>query len=1001
MEFSAENWERAKDLFGRALELDPSQRPAFLAENCPDNSLRQQIEQLLFNYQKAGSLLDHPVLDPSAPEGSDRSPTSQDSIHLAETINGTESDDPLIGRQLGAYRLVRRIGRGGMAAVYLAARADAEFHKQVAVKVVEPGPDHHSLLHRFRNERQTLAGLDHPNIVKLLDGGSTPEGLPFLVMDYVEGCPIDDYCDLHKLSVDDRLKIFSTACEAVHYAHKKGVVHRDLKPGNILVASDGTPKLLDFGIAKVLDPEPNSQFLLATQTGTRCMTPAYASPEQIRGEPVTPATDIYSLGVVLYELLSGHRPYRLTQHTPAEIERAICEEDPETPSTAVNRVETDTTSDGVPITRTPETVSETREGQPERLRRRLRGDLDNIVLKALQKEPERRYASVSELAQDTQRHLQHLPVTARPNTAAYRIKKFAQRHKMEVSLTSACAMVLVLALLVAFNVFGMRNRFFGVTASAIRAGRRSSASNAKGSSTAGAAMPAVSCDSLSSLSLPNTTITSAQLLDAGRFTPPGRDPIQDLPEFCRLEGVARPTSDSEIRFELWMPSLGWNQRFRAVGSSGFGGSINYDAMPDALRKGYATASTDGGHVSDHLDSTWALGHPEKIIDWGYRATHEMTAASKEVIRAFYGQSPQWSFFEGCSDGGRDALMEAQRFPDDYEGILAGAPAISAVRLLTSGLYNVPTSSPTYIPASKIPAISAAVRSACDAQDGVTDGLLTDPRQCRFDPAVLLCHGADSEACLTTPQVSQLKKMYGGLKDSKGQQIYPGYPPGSEEGDDGWTLWLTGSGPGQGLISIFGINYFRNMIFDNPTWDFHSVPAERAAAIAEIKNGQIIDAAEPDLRRFQARGGKLILYHGWSDAAMSAFATINYYDAVTATMGTDRTQNFARLYLAPGMRHCFGGPGPNFFGQLDLTSIDAKSSPTSPDPRYNISSAVEQWVTRGIAPGPIIATKFTDDSDPAQGVKMTRPLCPYPQVATYNGTGDTNDAVNFACSTVSK
>src|SRR5579863_1555570 len=523
MEFSAENWERAKNLFDKALELDPSQRSAYLAENCSDNTLRGQVEQLLLNYQKAGSLLDDPVFDPSVPEGPGKLPTPQHKIHLAETINTVQPGDPLIGCQFGAYKLIRRIGTGGMAAVYLAARADAEFHKQVAVKVVEPGPDHHNLLNRFRNERQTLASLDHPNIVKLLDGGSTAEGLPFLVMDYVEGCPIDDYCDLHRLRVDDRLKIFSRVCEAVHYAHQKGVVHRDLKPGNILVASDGTPKLLDFGIAKVLKQEPATQFQLATQTGSRCMTPAYASPEQMRGKPVTPATDIYSLGVVLYELLSGHRPYRLTRHTPAEIERAICEQDPETPSTAVSRVETDTTTDGVPITKTPELVSETREGRPEKLRRRLRGDLDNIVLKALHKEPERRYGSVENLAQDIERHLQGLPVKAQRNTAAYRIKKFVQRHKVETSLTSALAVVLVLAMLVAFNVFGLGGRFFGASASTMRSERRSSVPKGKGSGIAGAVMPAIPCDSLSSLKLPNATITSTQLLDGGRFTPPGRD----------------------------------------------------------------------------------------------------------------------------------------------------------------------------------------------------------------------------------------------------------------------------------------------------------------------------------------------------------------------------------------------------------------------------------------------------------------------------------------------
>jgi Tol biopolymer transport system component len=344
-----------------------------------------------------------------------------------------------------------------MAAVFLAVRADDEYRKEVAVKLVQPGLDSRDLLNRFRNERQTLAGLDHPNIVKLLDGGSTAEGLPFLVMDYVEGSPIDEYCDQHKLSIDERLHLFDKVCAAVQYAHQRMVIHRDLKPSNILVVADGTPKLLDFGIAKVLKPQPSAQGLLVTQTGTRCMTPAYASPEQMRGKSVTPATDIYSLGVVLYELLTGHRPYRLTQHTPAEIERAICEQEPENPSTAVSREESVTSSDGRPITKTPELVSQTREGQPDKLRRRLRGDLDNIVLKALQKEPKRRYGSVEELAVDIDRHLQHLPVKARPSTLAYGVSKFVQRHKTEVS--AALIVLLMLATLLAGLAFvGLRWR---------------------------------------------------------------------------------------------------------------------------------------------------------------------------------------------------------------------------------------------------------------------------------------------------------------------------------------------------------------------------------------------------------------------------------------------------------------------------------------------------------------------------------------------------------------
>jgi len=453
-----DNWNTAKELFEAALELDSSQRSAFLAENCREEGVRLQVERLLNDYQEAGSFLDVPASNALEQiQREDASILHSQSGKFPVTASA-EAENPMVGRQLGAYRLMRRVGQGGMAAVFLAARADDEYHKQVAVKLVQPGLDSRDLLDRFRTERQTLAGLDHPNIVKLLDGGSTPDGLPFLVMDYVDGKPIDEYCDQHKLSVDERLHLFGKVCDAVQYAHQNLVIHRDLKPSNILVVGDGTPRLLDFGIAKVLSPEHSAQGLQLTQTGTRCMTPAYASPEQMRAKQVTPSTDIYSLGVVLYELLTGHRPYRLTGHTPAEIERAICEQEPENPSTAVSRVENETSSDGRPITRTPELVSLVREGQPDKLRRRLRGDLDNIVLKALQKDPQRRYESVADFSEDIGRHLQHLPVRARPSTFAYRALKFVQRHKAEVSAAFVILVVIAAAGAFAFNPLGSRAR---------------------------------------------------------------------------------------------------------------------------------------------------------------------------------------------------------------------------------------------------------------------------------------------------------------------------------------------------------------------------------------------------------------------------------------------------------------------------------------------------------------------------------------------------------------
>ena len=1020
MDFKPANWERVKQLFEAALGLEPSQRSAFLIANC-DETLRQQVEQLLLNYKEASSFLDVPLLDSkiaATPVGTNEKPEAltQKGLELVDVLAAAASpgaQDPMIGRQLGAYKLIRRVGLGGMAVVYLAARADDEYRKQVAIKVVQPGLDSHDLLKRFRNERQTLAELDHPNIVRLLDGCSTPDGLPFLVMDYVEGCAIDDYCDLHKLCVDERLGLFARVCEAVKYAHEKGIVHRDLKPGNILVTPDGIPKLLDFGIAKVLNSGFSSTMGSATQTRTRCMTPAYASPEQMRGKPVTTATDVYSLGVVLYELLTGHRPYKLKRHTPAEIERAICEQDPETPSTAVDRVEMETSTDGSSITKTPETVSETREGEPYKLRRRLRGDLDNIVLKALQKEPERRYSSVERLSRDIELHLLNLPVEARRGTTLYRVSKFAGRHKIEVGASLLAVFVVFAAMSSIYDPFGLRGRIFrhnslARTASAIASRpfnpkgwlRPTEGGISLGAKPSQAGInPVVACKSIDDMKLPNTTITAAQLMTGGSFTTTGSDPILNLPPFCRIEGVIRPSVDSDIRFEIWMPNSGWNGKFRGVGNGGFGGVINVDDMAPAIRSGYAAASTDTGHRADDTDATWALRHPEKVVDAGYRAIHEMTQKSKQLMRDFYGQGPTRSFFEGCSNGGRQALMEAQRFPDDYDGILAGAAPTSTAQIVATALNDAPKDPGSYIPARKIPAITRAVLAECDALDGIKDGILSDPRQCHFDPAVLVCTAGDSDNCLTPKQVAQLEKIYRGMKSSNGDQLFPGYAPGGEEGEIGWKAWIIGStSPQDALNYIFAMGLLRNMVFDDPNWNLRVMTPESTIRDAGKKLGPIIDAQQSDLGRFRAHGGKMILYHGWSDPETPGLIAIDYYNAVVSNMGQADADSFLRLYMVPGMQHCYGGPGPNFFGQFDLSALGGNSQhfPVATDPQHNIFSALEQWVEGGAEPGSIVATKFVNESDPTQGVAMTRPLCPYPKIAKYKGTGGINDAANFAC-----
>lgn len=399
-----ERYRQVKDLLNRALDVPPEERSSFLDTETSDAELRAEVQSLLESMTAAGDFLDEPILGCSS----------------ADTLSP--------GTRIGFYRIDSKIGHGGMGAVYLAFRADDQFKKKVAIKLIRRGMDTDFIVRRFRTERQILASLDHPNIGRLIDGGATEEGLPYFVMEYIEGKPLHEYCDELKLSISERLILFRRVCDAVQYAHSNLIVHRDLKPSNILITNDGTPKLLDFGIAKLLDAEMAPTKLDPTASMFRMMTPEYASPEQVRGEIVTTASDVYSLGVILYELLSGHRPYRFVSRAPHDIEQAICTEEPDRPSTAVGRSEGDGRGSV-----TPEAVGAAREGSPERLRRRLRGDLDNIVLKALRKEPQRRYESVEQLSADLRRHLQGMPVTARKDTLSYRATKFIGRHKAGVA----------------------------------------------------------------------------------------------------------------------------------------------------------------------------------------------------------------------------------------------------------------------------------------------------------------------------------------------------------------------------------------------------------------------------------------------------------------------------------------------------------------------------------------------------------------------------------------
>ena len=479
-----------------------------------------------------------------------------------------------------------------------------------------------------------------------------------------------------------------------------------------------------------------------------------------------------------------------------------------------------------------------------------------------------------------------------------------------------------------------------------------------------------SCESLSSLALPNTSIALAQVVPAGAFTLPGTGPattqFSPLPTFCRVAATLSPSSDSDIKIEVWLPAADWNGKFQAVGNGGWAGTISYGAMAWALQEGYATASTDTGHAG--ANASFAIGHSEKVIDFAYRAVHEMAVKSKAIIAAFYGHAPRFSYWTGCSTGGRQALMEAQRYPEDFDGIIAGAPANNQTQLCAWRIAveaRVLQSPASVVPRAKLTFLNRAVLAACDALDGVTDGLLTDPHQCQFDPATLLCHGADRDNCLTAQQVEAVKMGYAPARRKTGELIYPGLVPG---GETGWAM-LTGAKPEPGSIDV---GMFRFVAHEDPAWDWRTFDLDRDTSLVDKKAG-FIDAVNPDLSAFRARGGKLLIFHGWNDGgsggAISPQNTVNYYSSVLAKMGSQQ-QDWLRLFMVPGMEHCGGGPGPD---------------------QVNWMAAMERWRESGIAPDRLIASRVIDNR-----VNMTRPLCPYPQVAHYNGVGSTNDAANFAC-----
>ncbi|MEI9971490.1 MAG: tannase/feruloyl esterase family alpha/beta hydrolase [Ignavibacteriota bacterium] len=497
------------------------------------------------------------------------------------------------------------------------------------------------------------------------------------------------------------------------------------------------------------------------------------------------------------------------------------------------------------------------------------------------------------------------------------------------------------------------------------------------------------CESLATFAIPHTMIVTAELRPAGDFSPPGAAAVKNLPSFCRVAGSIKPSDDSDIGFEVWLPTTGWNGKFQGIGNGGFAGSINFGGLADALRHNYASASTDTGHRAGGTDAGWALHHYEKIVDFGYRAIHETAVVAKLVMKQFYGADPRWSYFNSCSNGGRQALMEAQRYPADYNGIVAGAPANFWTHLMANAVWNMQATldkPENYIPAAKLPAIQAAALAACDTIDRVKDGVIEDPRQCRFDVSALLCKEADSNTCLTVPQVAALQKLYAGSRNSKGT-VFPGYSPGGEADPAGWQPWITGPAPEKSAMYAFGTQFFIDMVFDDPNWQFRSFNPDRDLKVVDDKAAKIVNSDDPDLSAFQKRGGKLIVYHGWSDAAIAPQNAINYVESVDAKMGASNAEGFLRLYMVPGMQHCGGGAGVTSFGA---------GGPPYADRFHDLDAALEAWVEQGQAPSEIIATKYKNASDPSAGVLRTRPLCPYPTVGSWKGTGSTDDAANFTC-----
>jgi hypothetical protein len=474
------------------------------------------------------------------------------------------------------------------------------------------------------------------------------------------------------------------------------------------------------------------------------------------------------------------------------------------------------------------------------------------------------------------------------------------------------------------------------------------------------------CEHAKELQLAHVTVVDAQVIESKS---PGGVVAGTPPSYCRVMATSRPTPDSEIRLEVAIPlASAWNGKFLQLGNGGFAGVIPEADFFGGLQAGFAVAATDDGHQGAVNDAKWAQGHPEKIIDYAYRSLKETTDAAKKIITAFAGREPKYSYFTGCSGGGREALVEAQRYPEDFDGILVGDPANNFIALIAAGAWNVQAAAASpgsAITAAKVPGIEAAALKAC----GDRDGVIENPLGCKFDPAQLRCAGVETNQCLTDAQITTLRKIYGGAHNPRtGKRILSGFEPGAEAEPGSWDLW----GSEWGLA--FGKNFLRYIVFNDPNYDILRFDMDRDFKMMSEKFSSTLDAVNPDLQKFKEHGGKLIQYHGWEDPAIPPRDSIAYFDSVQSRMGD--TSNFYRLFMAPGMLHCAGGRGPNPVAAPAL-------------------AALINWVEQGHAPARLIVTKRVGNK-PEGAIERTRPLCPHPQLAQWDGTGDSNSSDSFRC-----